>query len=833
MLTLHRFESVYGGDKKRARHKYLTALFRFGTFGGVATFGTPKRPLEAADLLPEKKRISYRPPFDADQVDEYGFVESVKLRMCDLPPELSRYLPSTELVDTIKVSHKRMRDKIYDIVEAREEHVEEQLSNVEFADPIQFEQDGEIIQAVQMFRRLAAMNFSYFFALPESIRESLPRPDASFPVYLRDHCTSKSVRELQTCVPRIYYHFGACGIQVEDLLMYMNHVPGFQRLYPYRLMSSRAENLFEVSARNFFMDDRVDVALYGIKTQNDAFGYHGLHARFAVKDRVRRRIVLFDPLGSFRLVDKYEQDYVILNRVLKSITDGIRVKVVRRIIEKEAVDVVFYGYHELGGFFETIKNVSIRTLFMPTEPTQLVPAHMIAIDEWYLHKLPASSVHGFTGVERATVVQGYEGDQPAEASCALVALMRASFVAHQMHERPLDNPNPIDFVQRDIPCYFAVFMSMLAQSFSLKEDNFRLEMLDSRAGSGVFVSVQGLQDSVWVNKLPRNRTMTPALKIVRFALSRLAMTRDVSMNPYRYRLKIVHGLGAGEEEGVKYLPLDAKVDISCVDADDSCKVVIEPLPEDLYNVSVFVKREDKTHSSLSPQLQEMLMSMGFVRRSTVRDMNRFLTPPIDETTHALMMRVGQQQWVPNDSPIIHSFDPSAPGTRNDVWLIVKSRMVQVSYFDDNEMKLRTVRIDYTTQVRDVVREIVAGMRNRSDDVNYQMKYRNNPVKTFFPEDTCMFHLNTDDTFHILKLHKLQPDATVLVRYKDYADDVREIRIPIHTNSTIGDVKQQFQTLVHDDKVRHNLTRSFDSYDNVGSNTTKLYPNFDSMTLYYL
>jgi hypothetical protein len=843
MLTLKEFERVYP-HRSRARSKYVSALFRFGKYGGVTSFGNgTKRPgdeLEGGDA----KRTTVHPPalFDPSQVDDFGFVKSLDLHTCDVPPEMARYLPSVELAGLIKTLYKRTQDSVIPMVEAREERMEERhaLSNVyspPHHPPFEFEADNDILHLIALFRQVSGINLSFFFSQPSTVLDFITRPDMSFPVYLRDHCSSKSIRELRVCVPRVYYHFGARGIQTEPLLIYLNRVPGFQRLFPYRIMSSRAGNLFEVSARDFFTNDNVDVAQYSIKTKADASGEHGLHARFAVKDRARRRIVLFDPHGHFGVKDKYDPDFSTLNRVFRSITEGIRVKVVKSV-DANRTDVKFYGYPELHGFLETIKNVHVSTLFGLSG--EVISADAIEVGKWYTHKLPTESVHGFTGVDRATDEAGYEGDQPTEGTCALVSLMRTGYIAQQMHLRPLDNP--IRFVRDDIPCHFAVFISMLAQSLSVDDDNFNEDMLDLGYGQGIFVRVVGIQDSVWVYRLPTRKTMVPALKVVRMALSRVAMTRSVSMNPYKYRIKLVYPHGAlgvvGVVDGVRYVPIDAKVDMTCVDAeeegdDDECAVEIEPLPVNTYNVSIFVKR---AHSPIE-HMQEVIMTSSFAHTKFVRDMSVFLTPPFNPDQMLVVMQVGKK-LLTGDSRIVPYFDPSTPGSRPEIRLIEKPRMIQVM---GPGGKTWSIRIDNNTRVHHIIDQIRSDIH---ETCNIQLTYEGRPRREYIRDvNTRVSTLNTEQRFEIVKLHVLPSNAHVVVRYLTCAyepfqgptnpDQIREVQVPVGPKTTINDVKRKFNKLVTDQISRNNrLTTSFDSFDDVASDSVTVYPDFDRLTLYY-
>ncbi len=865
MITFGQFERLYP-DASRARSKYVSALLRFGKFGG-SLFGN-KRPGEQLEGAPKRQTTTnessssssssslvvsegnvHVPRFDSSLVDEYGFVKSIDLRTCDVPADLACYLPSVELAEFTKTLYKYSRDGVMGKVAERERLMEDRHSEVEAGGgehdaPLDFEGDKDIIRSVALFRQMVDMNFSLFFLQPKELLARYVRPDMSFPVYLRDHCSSKSIRELTACVPRIYYHFGAHGVQAEHLMVYLHHVPGFNRVFPYRILSSRAGNLFEVSARDFFTNDNFDVAQYSIKTRKDAFGEHGLHARFAVKDRARRRILLFDPHGDFNVKDKYTPDFLILNRALRSITNGIRVKVLERVGVDRA-HVQFYGFPELHGFWETIKNVHVSTLFASSSSVDAVPADEIRVDQWYTHKLPAESVHGFTSVERGTQETGYEGDQPSEGTCALVALMRAAYVAQQANLRPLSNP--LDFVRDEIPCSFAVFVSMLAQAFSVDEDNFNEDMLDMKEGQGIFVSVDGIQDRVWVYRLPTRKTTVPALKVVRLALSRIAMTRSVSMNPYRYRIKLVYPLGAvGLVGGVRYVPIDSKVDMTCVDVaedgdretGDPCRVVIEPLPENVYNVSVFVRR---AYSPIDlEQMQEVVMSMEFARTKCVKDMQGFLTaPPSDPERMLVVMQVGNR-LLTGDTSILQYFDPSQVGSRPEVRVIEKPRTIQVLY----NARTWTIQIDSNTRVREVIAVVVPDLSEAvRTGVNLHLTYEGKSTREYFFDDIRMSTLNTELRFTLVRLHILPPDAQVTVRY--YASkydpasagsmlpsDVCEVKIPIGPKSTIKDVKREFEKTVADGIKRMRLTTSFTSFNDVASDTTRLYPDFDRTTLYY-
>ena len=863
MLTLEQFQHVYRGDKRRARHKYLTALFRFGKFGGVASFGTkrtatgdlpsPKKPtpegglfdllLLAAETVPQPnppvqaasaaatEPREFQALFTRDQVDDSGFVESTRLRTCDVPIELQRYLPSVDLVERVKHQHRKLRDDVRMLIQERDrllvdKEEEDDLWGEDATIEFDYKQDHVILESMQVFKLYVSAYIGSFFRLSDGERAALPKPDMSVPVYLRDFCSNKSIREMQACVPRVYYYFGACGIPTDDLLLYMHNVPGFDRLYPHRIMASRSDNLLETSARNFFMDDTYDVAMYGVKTLRDSSGDHGLHARFAIKDRVRRKIILFDPHGDFNIVDKYEFDYKILNRVLKSITEGIAVEVISGHLGD--VSVAFRGFPELNGFYE-VMNVKVWNLFESKDSRRPVLSQSVQVGQKYFYKLPIESLNGFTGVERSTSAYGYEGDQPSEGSCALVSLMRVSHVAKKLNEQRLTNP--VEFVRDDIDCHFAVFMSMVAQGFDIK-DNFTYEKLDSTY-SGISVSVEGIQDHVWVYKVPKNKIKLPVLKLTRVALSRAALVHPISINPYRYRFKVVQSSSEeDEEEDIVYHPMDSGADLRCLDYDEGeCRIVIEPLPVDTYNVSIFVKREDKINSASS--LQEFILPLEFIRTRFVRDLAAFVDPPFDLTSSTLMMRVGKK-YISNDVPIGRSFDPTILGMRPAIWLVPKAHFVTVHYKEtpeSTEHVSMNVRINQSTQVVHVIREVVSSLRD--SHFNFKLKYRSNPTRTFHADTDRVFNLNTNEPFLLVRLHILAPDARVTVKYMDSMDlNEREVTIPITSETTLGDVKEAVDEMLGDIMPRIRLSTSFDSFQNIADDSSKVYPNFDRLTLFY-
>ena len=150
MLTFQEFERQYRGENRKAiREKYVSALFRFGQFGGlVSFFGNGKdlpiakrhkpeenifRAATTQTVFPSARAfvhtlrphpstarvtrsraatgVPVTPPlFRPDQVDEYGFVKSIDIRACDLPAHMLASLPSVSVAASIKSSYNRNED---------------------------------------------------------------------------------------------------------------------------------------------------------------------------------------------------------------------------------------------------------------------------------------------------------------------------------------------------------------------------------------------------------------------------------------------------------------------------------------------------------------------------------------------------------------------------------------------------------------------------------------------------------------------------------------------------------------------------------------------------
>ena len=812
MITFEEFQrSRLYPDTNTARKKYIAALFRFGSFGGILTssFGNPPPPAKrqttsssSTHLIShpvlQSRRLSIRP----EMIDDHGFVESINLAECEVQEELRKYLPSKQFIQEVLpmfISWRTIR-----------------LPTV--GSETFFQDTSEFYESVQATVRA-------FLRIPEAERVLLERPDMTTPVYLRDHCTSMEHRNPTRCVPRIFYYFGACGIPTDELAIYLSNVPGFERLFPYVIMSPGCPHTaLETIARRFFEDDRYDVALYSILSTPNADGLHGGHMRFAVKDRQARKIVLFDPHGDFNLVDKHISDQVVLSNVLRRMTEGVQIQIAERNVTDRTVDVLFLGF---GGSVEWIRNVPEQYLFnhvsIHTPALYISPGHVA------VYKVPRESVH-FTEVVRSTSNAanfGYEGDQPSEGSCALISLMRAAHIVLACSKRPL--ANPMEFVTDSIECHFAVFVSMLAQAFNYKPKNFKAEKLDS-ARPGVRFSVEGLRDNMWLNTVPKNKSHVPIFKILRSALHRAAFITqtDISTNPFKYRFKVVNSTTT------KYHALMSNIDLTCLNDPATCQIVIEPLPTDNFNVTVFIKYEDKRDTVPVPT--EVILSQEFIRTKRLKHLS--LGFPFDPFTQVLVNY--ERMWIETSLHLILKLESGA--MHSDIMVLRKPSVIRVHYFSNLSVKPGNKGepdqvVEWSIRPESTVGDILAAMKQPlspgvPDSDRFRIAYTNEDRdQRPLSEESLLTELFIEDEFVFYKLRKLSPIATIdIYYYPRGSSDEETLQIDIQEDTTVADIKNSFNETIHDGVERKSLQLYIGGVEL--DDHLFIYPRYDLQALRY-
>ena len=332
---------------------------------------------------------------------------------------------------------------------------------------------------------------------------------------------------------------------------------------------------------------------------------------------------------------------------------------------------------------------------------------------------------------------------------------------------------------------------------------------------------------MWLNTIPKNKSHVPIFKIVRSALHRAAFITqtDISTNPFKYRFKIVNSTST------TYHALLSNVDLTCLNDPATCQIVIEPLPADNFNVTVFVKYEDKRDSVLVPT--EVILSQEFIRTRRLKHLP--LGFPFDPFMQVLVNyeRVG----IETSLHLILKLESST--MHPDIVVLRKPSVIRVHYFSNLYVKPGNKGdpdqvAEWSIRPESTVGDILEAMKQPlSSDVpdsdRFRIAYLNEDRdQRPLSEEALLTELFLEDEFVFYKLRKLTPISRVHVHYFP-GDNVEQIYITEDT--TVAELKTDLDEEIKDGVERKSLQLFMGSVE-LDDHIT-LFPLYDLQTLQYI
>jgi hypothetical protein len=246
--------------------------------------------------------------------------------------------------------------------------------------------------------------------------------------------------------------------------------------------------------------------------------------RFAVKDVVSRRVLLFDPHGRFYLSDEGTEDVVRFQTLLKELTDGLPVV---KVADEQHI-ISFSSYDER--FRESLE--------VPRQHLSTVVGGGGAGEEEG-HILVYKPPIGIDRIGRSE----YKGDQSlTEGSCAMACAMRALHIAHSWTLSGRQR-SPLEFLDTPVQCQIPFLLSLNAQSFG--DVDFDYSNMDDRSMVAVCIQKTSEPDRIVCTGMDVSRANPLSRRIetsdfVYEALLRAHYSKGLAvedLNPYRYRFE--------------------------------------------------------------------------------------------------------------------------------------------------------------------------------------------------------------------------------------------------------------------------------------------------------